>query len=187
MIGRLAERFASWESFLAVMALALLAYAALAVPNFTSAFNLSQAAAGSDLLFLESCLARGVHCRVLLPLPVADFVAQSVLPSVDGVRWRARFESVQARLAEPMQVMDEVLGPTPPGGNRWVRATDWLLSSAFAHGPAKVCLVCVWDGRDGDGPGGTGHMVHEVSRRGGSVRRIDIDRLLKSPGAGAHP
>jgi len=46
VIARLAERFASWESFLAVTALALLAYAALAVPNFTSAFNLSQAAAG---------------------------------------------------------------------------------------------------------------------------------------------
>ena len=39
-------RLASWESFLAVLTLGLLAYAALAVPNFTSAFNLSQAAAG---------------------------------------------------------------------------------------------------------------------------------------------
>lgn len=46
MIGRLAQRLVSWESFLAVLALGLLAYAALAVPNFTSAFNLSQAAAG---------------------------------------------------------------------------------------------------------------------------------------------
>ena len=46
MIARLAERLASWETFLAVMALGLLAYAILAVPNFTSAFNLSQAAAG---------------------------------------------------------------------------------------------------------------------------------------------
>ena len=46
MIARLAERFASWETFLAVMALGLLGYAVLAVPNFTSAFNLSQAAAG---------------------------------------------------------------------------------------------------------------------------------------------
>ena len=46
MIARLAERLASWETFLAVMALGLLGYAVLAVPNFTSAFNLSQAAAG---------------------------------------------------------------------------------------------------------------------------------------------
>ena len=46
MIARLTERLASWETFLAVMALGLLAYAIVAVPNFTSAFNLSQAAAG---------------------------------------------------------------------------------------------------------------------------------------------
>lgn len=138
---------------------------------------LSQAAAGGDLLFLEACLARGVHCRVLLPLPLPAFVAQSVLPSVDGERWRTRFEAVCARLSEPMQTMDDALGPTPPGVNRWVRATDWLLSSAFADGPAKVRLVCVWDGGDGDGPGGTGHMVDEVGRRGGHVRWIDIRNL----------
>ena len=46
MIARLAQRLASWETFLAVLALGLLIYAAVAVPNFTSSFNLSQAAAG---------------------------------------------------------------------------------------------------------------------------------------------
>ena len=37
---------ASWETFLAILTLGVLAYAALAVPNFTSAFNISQAIAG---------------------------------------------------------------------------------------------------------------------------------------------
>lgn len=139
--------------------------------------GLSQAAAGGDLLFLDASLARGVHCRVLLPQAAPAFVAHSVLPSVDGARWQARFEAVRARLPEPMQVMDEVLGPTAPGVNRWVRAADWLLASALEGGAAKLSFVCVWDGGGGDGPGGTAHMVDEVQRQGGRVRWIDIRDL----------
>jgi rhamnose transport system permease protein len=40
------RRFASWETFLAALTLAVILYAVLAVPNFATAFNLSQAAAG---------------------------------------------------------------------------------------------------------------------------------------------
>lgn len=40
------ERFATWENFLAVLTLALLVYAVGAVPNFATAFNISQAIAG---------------------------------------------------------------------------------------------------------------------------------------------
>ena len=46
MIKKAIERVASWEAFLAAMSIALLTYAAIAVPNFSSVFNLSQAAAG---------------------------------------------------------------------------------------------------------------------------------------------
>jgi rhamnose transport system permease protein len=45
-MNKIMQRFATWDSFLALMALAVLAYAVLAVPNFATAFNLSQAAAG---------------------------------------------------------------------------------------------------------------------------------------------
>jgi rhamnose transport system permease protein len=40
------ERIATWENFLAVLTLAILAYAVAAVPNFATNFNLSQAIAG---------------------------------------------------------------------------------------------------------------------------------------------
>ena len=46
MMRRLAAGLLSWESFLAALALGLVAYAALAVPSFFTAFNLSQAIAG---------------------------------------------------------------------------------------------------------------------------------------------
>jgi hypothetical protein len=138
---------------------------------------LAQAAAGGDLLFLEACLARGVPCRVLLPLPVQAFIAQSVLPSADGEHWLARFDALRARLPGPMVLMDDAIGPTPAGENPWVRAAAWQLDSAFASGAAQVCLVCVWDGGRGDGPGGTAHMVDAVRLRGGQVHWIDTRGL----------
>ena len=42
----LVERLASWDAFLAVLTAATLTYAAIAVPNFATAFNISQAIAG---------------------------------------------------------------------------------------------------------------------------------------------
>ena len=45
MMARL-SRLVSWDTFLAVLAIAALLYAALFVPGFLSAFNISQAIAG---------------------------------------------------------------------------------------------------------------------------------------------
>ncbi|MBP0582286.1 ABC transporter permease [Labrys sp. LIt4] len=44
----LVERIASWENFLALLTVAVLAYAVFAVPNFATVFNISQAIAGAS-------------------------------------------------------------------------------------------------------------------------------------------
>jgi rhamnose transport system permease protein len=46
MRGGLIERFASWDAFLAILTMATLSYAVIAVPNFATVFNISQAIAG---------------------------------------------------------------------------------------------------------------------------------------------
>ena len=46
MKGGLIERLAGWDAFLAVLTGATLTYAVIAVPNFATAFNISQAVAG---------------------------------------------------------------------------------------------------------------------------------------------
>lgn len=43
---RALERFLGWDTFLAILSLSLIAYALIAVPNFATEFNLSQAIAG---------------------------------------------------------------------------------------------------------------------------------------------
>ena len=138
---------------------------------------ITQGAAGGDLLFAEACLARGVPVQLLLPLPEADFIAQSMLPCVDGAAWRDRYRAVKARLTLPPQQADEVLGPLPAGADPFERANHWLLDSALAHGARRLRFITLWDGGGGDGPGGTKHMVDEVRRHHGQAIWIDSRSL----------
>lgn len=138
---------------------------------------LTQGAAGGDLLFAEACLARGVPLQLLLPLPEPAFIAQSILPSADGARWRERYLAVRARLAEPPHVAGTELGPLRAAEDPWERGNRWLLDSALAHGARRLRFIALWDGGGGDGPGGTRHMVDEVRRAHGQVLWIDTHEL----------
>lgn len=140
---------------------------------------LTQGAAGGDLLFTEACQARGVRVQWLQPLAEPDFIATSVLRSEGGAQWHARYRAAKARLhpEHPPRSMPDELGPPPPGVGAWERGNLWLLYTALAYGPDKVRLVCLWDGRGGDGPGGTRHMHDEVKRRSGHVIWLDTRTL----------
>jgi hypothetical protein len=138
---------------------------------------LTQGAAGGDLLFAEACLARGVPLRLLLPLALPEFIAASLLPVVDGAAWHARFRAVVDRLGEPPREAPAVLGPLAPAEDAFVRANLWLLETALAFGADRLVCICLWDGRGGDGPGGTRHLVDAVRAAGGRVVRIDSNLL----------
>jgi len=47
----------------------------------------------------------------------------------------------------------------------------------LAFGPEKVEFVCLWNGGGGDGPGGTRHMITEVTRRQGRVHWLNTNKL----------
>jgi hypothetical protein len=138
---------------------------------------LCQAAAGSDLLFLEACMARGVRCRLLLPFAEPQFIEQSVLPSQNGERWRERYFALKAKLVDAPRIMPAELGPLPRDVNPYERCNLWLLHTALALGVDKVRFFCLWDGGGGDGRGGTAHMYNEVKRRTGRVTWIDARAL----------
>jgi hypothetical protein len=48
-----------------------------------------------------------------------------------------------------------------------------MLHHAFAYDDADITLIVLWDGKGGDGPGGTADMVALAERRGVKVLRID--------------
>ncbi len=128
-------------------------------------------ACGGDLLFAEAALARGARLELYLPLPEDDFLAASV--DFAGGDWHARYLAARAAAR---------LHPAPPAGpdagdDPYERNNRRMLDAACRFGAERLDFVCLWDGRAGDGRGGTAHLIDEVGRRSGRVHRIDAARL----------
>jgi len=135
----------------------------------------TQGASGGDLIFAEACQARGAKLQLLQPFPEPDFIERSVAPAAGD--WRRRYYAVKTKLApeRPPRCMPNELGESER--DPYERCNLWLLNTALAYGPEKVRFVCLWNGGDGDGPGGTRHMVEEVKKRTGQVVWLDTRKL----------
>ncbi len=138
-------------------------------------------ACGGDLLFAEACQARGVRLELRLPLVEPEFLEQSV--RFAGESWQKQFHAVCEKAREigganAVQVLPEEIGPTPPLADPFSRNNLWQLYSALAHGAEKVHFIALWDGRAGDGPGGTEHMMTSVKREAGKVYHLWTRKLF---------
>lgn len=142
----------------------------------------TQGAAGGDILFGEACLARGVNLQLLLPSPEPEFIAASVLPSSAGEVWRRRYLALCGHLRRAPRIMPDALGPLPldshgTPGNPYERCNRWLLYSALSYGLDRMHFICLWDGGNGDGTGGTADMVEEVKKRTRRITWLDTREL----------
>ncbi len=141
---------------------------------------LSQAAAGGDLLFLEACQRRGVRCQIMLPFAEPEFIERSVLPSIDGARWRDRYYAASAAANTSVRAMPSEVGALPDASDPFERCNLWLLYTALAAGIEKTRFVTLWNGEGGDGPGGTAHLAREIKRHTGRVVWLDTRELFRS-------
>jgi hypothetical protein len=114
-------------------------------------------APGSDILFAEACLARGVHLRLLLPFSIEEFECETFERTAPA--WLHRFKALLPRcevLCQP-----DCLGPLPPGVTAYERNNLWILDHARSQLPLdSISALLVWDRqRTGDGPGGAADFV----------------------------
>ena len=135
-----------------------------------------QAARGSDLIFLEELLKRKLTATVVLPFEAKDFLETSV-----GDGWRKAFEKVAQ---DPLVSFREPLRSSRPSDVELPQAFDdanrevQRLSLEYAQRlDEKPIVVTVWDGKPGDGPGGTADAVSLWQDQGYSVDVIDITKL----------
>jgi tetratricopeptide (TPR) repeat protein len=119
-------------------------------------------ACGGDILFAEACLARNVPLTLYLALPEPEFVERSV--AVGGSEWVDRFYAVKQDPRVKTLIAPEVLGPAPKGANPFARNNLWMLYTTLVHGPECARFVTLWNGREGDGPGGTKDMVDRMKK-----------------------
>lgn len=140
------------------------------------------AACGGDLLFLEEARARGASATVLLPQERSRFLSDSVTfadRDAGGTRWQDSFKAIERDEAVEIREQSEELGAAieldPERKNPfriYERNTIWLIYTALAMKADATHLLLLWDGKGGDGAGGTSHMAAEMERITGEAPRV---------------
>jgi hypothetical protein len=141
--------------------------------------GISGAASGGDILFHEECQARGIATTIFLALPESDYAVESVNSA--GPEWTRRYyqllEKTPFRVLQPSKELPKWLAHRADY-TVWQRNNLWMLHNALANGSRRVTLIALWNGKEGDGPGGTADMVDQITRRGGEVVRIGLDTIF---------
>ena len=131
-------------------------------------------AGGGDLLFAEACRERGVPLEILIPFNEQEFLAASVEPS--GVGWRERFLHLVAGAGVSVSSAGEA-ADDPGRSNAFERTNEGMLERSLTWGADRLQFVALWDGRGGDGAGGTAAMVEAVRRRTNAIHVIETQAL----------
>jgi len=130
-------------------------------------------ACGGDLLFAEAALPRGARLELYIPFEEATFLSKSV--DFANRDWRARFFAAKSRAN--LHVLPLERGATQEDESPYEQNNLWMLEAATRFGAQKVEFICLWNGQQGDGPGGTRHLMEEVRRRSGRVHWLDTTKL----------
>lgn len=149
--------------------------------------GLAGGACGGDILFHEVCEELSIPTDVFLALPAEQFCKESV--QFAGPQWVQRFHELLNK--RPDQVLSDTKElpkwlQKKKEYNIWVRNNLWMLESALVNGGANMTLMALWDGKGGDGAGGTEHMVRLAEEKGARIIWLKTKELfgLKSEEAG---
>ena len=127
-------------------------------------------ASGGDILFHELCAEMAISSVVYLALPNEEYKKTSV--SVAGKEWENRFDHLTANHA--VHILQE---SSSADNTIWERTNLWMLEEALEGGGNNLTLIALWDGKKGDGNGGTEHMVQVAKKSGANTVVIDITGL----------
>jgi tetratricopeptide (TPR) repeat protein len=137
---------------------------------------LCSGACGGDLLFAEACLERDLNLELRIPFDIPTFLQKSV-NFVEG--WQEIFYKVKNNPKTKLYVMTDELGMTPKGIDAYARNNLWQLYTALSYTPERVRFICLWNRKEGDGPGGTKDMYDQISKHFGQAYILDTNKLFK--------
>ena len=149
------------------------------------AMGIAGAASGGDILFHEVCLELGIPTKLFLALPPESYVQESVTPA--GPDWVRRFWALLSRFPNPPVLQRD---KNLPGWLKhcadysiWQRNNLWLLNESLATGARNMTALILWNGKAGDGPGGTADMIQIAKARGAETRVLDTNVIFAGTGA----
>ena len=135
--------------------------------------------AGSEIIFVESCVERGIPVQAYFPFAEAPYVRDFVSPGGEG--WVERFYRMRNHpLVDEFYQPDQV-GLPKEGDNVHERNNRWALYSALVRGVDKVRLIALWDGKNEFAKDLDArlvkHMVDLMRDTGGMVEHINPFKL----------
>ena len=140
------------------------------------------AASGTDLLFHEVCEELGIPTKVVLPIPAQEYRRQSV--SDGGEDW---VEMFNARIAKNPPIILSNSAELPSWTKDiakygvFQRGNIWAMEDALLRPNADTTLIALWNGKAGDGPGGTADMVRLAEEHGAKICKENTDELFGLP------
>jgi class 3 adenylate cyclase len=141
----------------------------------------ASAANGTDLLFLETLLELQGEVHVVLPFEPEAFCRDSV-DLVTGSGWRERFFSVLDRATQVIALSRERISTGALSYDYANQVLYGLASLRARELDTELVGLAVWDGRKGDGIGGTSTAVRRWKDDNIRCETVDTDALLKSSG-----
>jgi hypothetical protein len=137
--------------------------------------------AGSEILFAEICIEKGIRVKAYLPLPESAYIRQFVSPGGDA--WVDRFYKVRNHSLVDEYYQAENVGSPKAGCDPYERNNRWALYSSLGRGIDKLRLIALWN-THGDKPKDRDarlvlHMIELTRELGGSVDLISTAKHLQ--------
>jgi class 3 adenylate cyclase/tetratricopeptide (TPR) repeat protein len=141
-------------------------------------FGYASAACGSDILFLESLLELSGKAYVVLPFEQEQFKKDSVEIANDP-RWGERYEKILKRASDVLLASDQPMEES---------ALSFEYTNLLLHGLANIRAerfetelvpMAVWDGKPGDGLGGTASVVERWQKLGYEIELINLEEMRR--------
>jgi len=130
--------------------------------------GIASGASGGDILFHEICKKLKISTEMYLALPREDFKKKSV--TFAGKSWEKRFENLTDLI--PTHILPQ---KSDAGQNVWEQTNLWMFEQGIKHGSENITLIALWDMKEGDGDGGTEHMVNYANEQGIKTVIININ------------
>jgi hypothetical protein len=144
--------------------------------------GIAAAASGGDIIFHEVCADLNIPTDIRLVMPPQHFVNESVVKA--GPQWAEKYWSLvktkqaEGRFAQLGEARD-LPGwlKRKPEYTIWNRANLWMLEYALSKAPERLTVMALWDGKKGDGPGGTRDLLATGEQLGATPSVIRTDAL----------
>ena len=149
-------------------------------------FGYSSAGNGGDILFLEALHEIGAEQVVVLPYNREQFLQDSV-DFVPGANWAIRYRAALDRAAQVTTASEQRMLSGAMSYEYGFQLLDGMAAVRAEELDAELRCIAVWDGKSGDGPGGTATSIAHWRRAGRQIDVIDLDVMLRAAGAPVEP